>query len=832
MVSGQPAGFLTVTVTDANGCTSNNTVTITQPPSAISIVISSTNAACGLSNGSASAIVNGGIGIYTYTWAPVGGNLSLASGLAIGNYSVSVNDANGCLSIQTITITQPNSMTVSVSSTSLTCNGAGNAFASATVLGFTGPYSYTWSPAPGGGQGTSNALGLSAQIYTLGVTDNAGCVTLTTTTVQQPATPLLGLISTTSITCFGGATGIASVTASGGTGGYTYSWYPSGGSTTSATALIAGSYTVTITDVNSCSTSVIANVTEPTLPLSATINATNVLCFGGNSGSASVNASGGTATYNYTWAPGGSNFSIASNLSIGTYTAFITDSKNCSFSITTSIAQPASNVTAAISNNSISCFGLSNGSGSVTANGGTAGYTYTWLPSGGNASTATNLSAGNYTAIVNDANNCIFSVPTIISQASLINVNVNGIKLCNGQVGTLNATANGGQGPYTFVWNGASGLNSFSVNPTSTTIYSLNVVDNNGCSSSIDTALVLVSTPLQLSVSPSKTICINNSVTLSAMPAGGLGNYQTQWLPLNIIAQTIVITPTTTTVYSVTVSDNCSMPITLTTTITVESATASTLLASNYSGCSPVCVNFSNSAFTSSTNVISSTWSFGDGTNGSSLNNTHCYTNAGSYTVTNSYVTFAGCVNTATLSNAITVSLTPIASFYASNPKFTYFTPDVTFNNNSINAVSYFWDFSGMGTSMLPEPTYSFNEPGKYLIALIAKNGNCADTALVTIECLPEFTFYAPNAFTPNDDNLNEIFLPVGEGWVKESYVLRIFDRWGEIIFMTAQWDLGWNGKVKGVGDLVKDDVYIWKVSLKDIFGKQREYTGHIEVVK
>lgn len=831
LASGLVAGNYSVTITDANNCTFSISTTITQPPAALNIVTSTTNASCGLANGSASASVSGGTGVYSYTWSPAGGNLALTSGISVGNYTVTVQDANNCFASQTATVIQPNSMTVTLNSSSITCNGGSNGTAIANVVGSVGPYTYTWNPTPGGGQNTSNASGLSAQIYTLTVTDNLGCNTHTSISILEP-TGLSAVISTTAVNCFGNSTGVVSVSTSGGNAGYTYTWAPSGGNGSIASGLVAGNYTVTITDANNCNITTSASVTQPANSLSATINATNVLCFGGNSGSASLNTNGGTATYNYTWAPTGGNLSIASNLSAGTYTAFITDSRNCTFSITTSIAQPTANLTAAINNNSISCFGLTSGSASVSPNGGTGAYTFTWLPTGGNNSTAAGLGAGSYTAIINDANNCSFSVSTTISQGNPITVNVNPIQICNGQNGTLNGTINGGEGPYTYIWNGTTALNPFSVSPSATTVYSLSVVDNKGCVSNVDTALVMVSAPLSLNISPSKTICTNASATLFANGSGGLGNYQYHWMPLNTNGQTIVISPAGTSVYSVTVSDNCSQPVTLTTTITVESILSSTLLASNFTGCSPLCVDFNNSVFNSSANILTSSWNFGDGSITTGLQNTHCFTKPGTFSVTNTYATLAGCINTVTLSNVITVSATPIADFYVSNPQFTYFTPDVLFQNISLNATSYFWDFSGIGTSTLTQPSFSFYEPGKYLIALIAKNGSCSDTILKTIDCLPEFTFYAPNAFTPNADDLNERFLPLGEGWVKDTYVLRIFDRWGEQIFHTAEWNLGWNGKKGGVGNIVKDDVYVWKVSLKDIFGKQHEYIGHIEVLK
>jgi gliding motility-associated-like protein len=154
----------------------------------------------------------------------------------------------------------------------------------------------------------------------------------------------------------------------------------------------------------------------------------------------------------------------------------------------------------------------------------------------------------------------------------------------------------------------------------------------------------------------------------------------------------------------------------------------------------------------------------------------------------------------------------------------------VQFTNQSINANSYFWDFHNIGHSVDENPSFNFPETNKYLVTLVASDGICSDTAFQIIECLPGFTFYAPNIFTPNNDQLNERFLPIGEGWNLETYNLIVFDRWGSQIFASKKWNEGWNGTYKG--EIVKDEVYVWKVTLKDLFGKPHEYLGHVAVVK
>lgn len=475
------------------------------------------------------------------------------------------------------------------------------------------------------------------------------------------------------------------------------------------------------------------------------------------------------------------------------------------------------------------CNGGANGSATVTVNGGTAGYTVNWLPSFSTSSLNMSLAAGTHTAFILDANNCAFSITTIIAEPGPINLNVSAIKICNGQTGTLISNIVGGVGPFSYSWNNSLGSSTIAVTATASVIYTLSVVDANGCNSPVDTALVNVMAPLSLSISPTKTVCAGTPSSLNANASGGIGTYQYSWSPGSISGQVISVNIGNTTVYTVNVSDGCSQPAILTTTVYVETIGTPSLSANKYSGCSPVCVSFTNTAFSSSLVIQASVWSYSDGSQASGLQPEHCFTKQGIYTAYNSFTTIAGCTMTVTLKKQINVFQKPDANFSANDYSFDNSSPLVNFYNQS-NATYYFWDFGGMGTSTLENPSYSFYEPNKYLVTLIAMNGFCSDTAYHTIECLSEFTFYAPNTFTPNDDKLNDFFLPYGQGWDIKTYSLMVFDRWGEKIFSANQPDTGWNGKFKE--EEAKEDVYIWKASVKDIFGKQHSYAGHITLVK
>ncbi|MBI2722391.1 MAG: gliding motility-associated C-terminal domain-containing protein [Bacteroidetes bacterium] len=823
-------GNYTVLIKDANNCTGTANANITQPIAPLNATIIYTNATCGMANGSASVTASGGTAGYSYTWSPSGGNTAFATNLTAGNYNVLVKDANNCQFNQTVTIIQPSSITFTVTKANVSCFGGSNGSSSIAVNGGTAPYSYTWSPAPGAGQGSAVASGLSSQIYTISVADNLGCTSFSNVLITQPASSVSAVTSVTNILCFGSANGSASVTSSGGTAGYTYTWSPSGGNTSSASPLSPGNYTVLIKDANNCTVTANASVTQPVSPLTAVTSVTNILCFGSANGSASVTSSGGTAGYTYTWSPSGGNTSSASALSPGNYTVLIKDANNCTVTANAIITQPASALTATITNNNVLCNGGSNGSATITASGGTPGYIYHWASSSITASVNTELSAGSHSVFILDANNCFFSLATNITQPPALTLSVNAIKLCNGQNGVLTGNVSGGTGPYSYFWNNNPGGSTITVSATASVIYTLSVVDANGCNSPIDTAMVNVSSPLTVSMSPSKTICSGSSANLTASALGGSGTYQFIWLPGSLSGQNISVSANNTTIYTVSITDGCSQPAVLTTTIYVESIVTPTLIADKYSGCTPVCVNFTNTTLTSPSNIQSTLWTFGDGSTSTLFQPQHCYDKQGVYFAYNSFTTNAGCIITIALKNPIKVFQKPYADFTADKYTVEDSDPTINFYNHSSAATYYYWDFGNLGSSTSVKPSFNFNQPGKYLISLIAMNGLCADTAFRFIECLPLFTFYAPNVFTPNENNLNDSFLPKGEGWNINTYNLMIFDRWGEQIFHTNKYNEGWDGKCKG--EIVQDDSYIWKVNLKDIFGKQHYYVGHVVVIK
>ena len=266
-------GYLYRCIATGSGTATSNAGTLTISNINTSS-FSQTNVACnGGSNGSAAVSSSGGISPYTYSWAPSGGTASMATGLSAGIYTVTVTDDIGCTATKSFTITQPVAMSVSGSKTDVSCNGSSNGTATVSVSGGTPGYTYSWSPIGGT---AAAATGLAAGTYTCTITDANSCQTTKSFTITQPAAMLVSGFKT-DVSCNGGGNGTATVSVSGGTPGYTYSWAPSGGTAAIATGLAAGTYTCTITDANSCQTTKSFTIAQPAsltataTPSSATI---------------------------------------------------------------------------------------------------------------------------------------------------------------------------------------------------------------------------------------------------------------------------------------------------------------------------------------------------------------------------------------------------------------------------------------------------------------------------------------------------------------------------------------------------------------------------------
>ncbi len=530
-----------ITVSDALGCDTTVTITISEPPQ-LAVTPSQTNISCGSNcDGTASVNVSGGTPGYTYDWSgsPVGDGTNAVTDLCAGVYTVQVLDSALCEVIQTFIIQEPLPIVVDVATVNATCPNFCNGTADATVTGGNDPYTYVWSPAPGSGQNTPNVTGLCAQDYSLTVTDSVSCDTTITFTISAPL-PIDPQDSVTNVTCFGACDGSIILDPIGGFGNFTYTWTPqppNGQGTNQALNLCAGTWSVLIAD-GVCDTTLVFDITEPA-PLDAGLVTTPAGCDGACDGTATSSASGGTPGYTYVWSPApgaGQGTPAATQLCPGNYTLTITDAAGCDTVIAFTITTPPP-IIPTITTTLASCGGICDGSATVGFSGGSGTIGIVWSPepqTGQGTTTATGFCAGVGSVTLTDSIGCDTTVQFIINTPSGIVAvptiaDASCADLCDG---TIDLSVTGGVPGYDFTWTPVPPIGADSiVGGLCAGQYTVQIGDQAGC----DTTLVIdIGAPAPILPNGSFTNETCNGPcdgTASVNPSGGSGNYAFAWSP-------------------------------------------------------------------------------------------------------------------------------------------------------------------------------------------------------------------------------------------------------------------------------------------------------------
>ena len=403
------------------------------------------------------------------------------------NETVDVSTGGNCCIIPSVNNPCPSISVNTTSQTNVDCFGASTGQATVSASGGTGPYTYTWTPGNLNGS-TQNALG--AGTYTVSVEDGNNCTGTGTVNINQPADLVVSQGTISPASC-NASDGSASVNVSGGTGPYTYQWSPLGGPGATASNIPAGTYTVDVEDQNGCTESITIVVTNANGPVVSVQSSTDVSCFGGTDGSASVTAVGGSTPYIYSWTPTGGSGASAVDLSAGTYTVAVTDNTGCVGSTTVTIGEPAAiALTETITD--ANC-GVADGSIAVVASGGTGPYTYSWSPSGGSTANATALASGDYTVSVSDASGCTATDTYTVGSIGNIPISVSPVT----QTITLGESVQiQASGASSYTWNNGSTLScddcpSPVATPTNTTTYTVSGTDANGCTGTAQVTIIV-----------------------------------------------------------------------------------------------------------------------------------------------------------------------------------------------------------------------------------------------------------------------------------------------------------------------------------------------------
>jgi gliding motility-associated-like protein len=804
------AAIITLEITDqGTGCVYDFNVIVnnsTGPNTAMTFTDETCTSSC---NGTATVSASGGLAPYTYSWntSPAQTD-STATGLCTGSYNVTVEDAQGCISIDTVTI-GTNGLNLSITniipeSCYENCDGE----ATVVVGSGTSPFVYQWTPT---GQNTVTATGLCVGTYVVTVTDNLICSDSISTNITGPDSIGVSIITNTPIGCNGVCDGQLTASATGGALPYSYAW-DNGETTQTITDLCPGTYTVTITDNNGCTNTASVTLTEPN-PILANESLVLPSCNQCN-GSITLAPSGGIGPYSFNWSSGQSTNPIT-NLCAGAYTVTITDNAT-GCSVVTPIAlsnsnAPDANVTAT----PISCNSVCDGELTSAPTGGTAPYNFLWNPTGQTTPTATGLCVGVYTLEVTDDVGCIgVSIDTLIEplpfNANIVSDDISCNGLCDGWA-VVNPI--GGTTPYQIaVWTpGNTAIDSITNLCAGT--YFVSVADANGCNAT-DSVVITEPTAITISSTSVDVTCSSNcDGSANVTPTGGVGPYTYSWMPGG--QSTANPTDLCLGLNTVTVTDQngCTMDEIITTaaTDTIDAQTEA-----DFNACigTPFDLNGISTG-----NVTNVEWFVLPGM--VSIGTTDTLTINPTVTGTTLYVFEASgaCNDFDTI--AVTIEDLPIIDAGL----------DVTIVEetstvlNATGGITYVWTPStGLNDSTISNPTATPLVTTTYYVTGTNASG-CMATDSVKVTVIPTIQF--PDGITPNGDGKNDTWVI---DYIQEypDAVVEIYNRWGELLFHSDDYQNDWNGTYNG--ENLPIGTYYFIIDLHD--GKTEPFTGPLTVLR
>lgn len=731
---------------------------------------------------------------------------------------------------------------------------------------------------------------------TLNITANTSCTASVTQTVMVYPQPVANFSTTSVCQSTATAFTDLSSTAAGAITNWAWDYENNGsidntGSNPSFVYAASGTYTASliVTDNNTCKDTIV-------LPIEVWGHSIpdftpNAVCYGTvtsftNLTNFTTNANvGGSPSYTWDFADG----SVTSNAINPAHTYTLGTNANAVYNVTLTattihncidqLIKPVAVYalpTASLTSDSV-CLGspthlfdASNGNGNALVN-----YEWDFLSNGsvdingtpnpdfifpgyGNNSLSYTVSTSPVTGLVckNTTNNITVwvnpnPVPNFVFTNKCINEQPNGYdaSLSNIAVGTNSA----------YAWGFGDGSNGSGITANHTYATAgvfnttLTVTSNKGCQTSLVKQVEVYQKPIV--VISSSNACDKKAMTFTATPQTGSGtvafwnwDFNNTIVSAEATGQTVSYvfpSPGQQTVALVSITNNGCRD-TITVIKYVDYVPVPLFSVDKPSGCPEHCVTFTDAtaAITGPAQNVDWKWVLGDGTvihASSGASQSHCYQNTSSnqlalFDVKLVVTTDRGCTDSLERTSFITVYPTPIAQYAVSPDPGSILTPLVYFQNESQDFTKWIWKFGDGSDSdsinLSPSHFYQSDNAGSYYSSLFVYNQyGCWDSTYVRVDINPEFTFYIPNAFSPeNGDGINDFFTGYGIGIDK--FEMWIFDRWGEKLFYTDDITKGWDGKAKGSEIKVKNDVYVWKVKIKDVLGKWHDYIGHVTVLK
>jgi gliding motility-associated-like protein len=813
-VSGVDAGIIRVVATDSFGCEATDSLLITQPDALVTSIAVQEDIRCfGDANGRLQAAASGGSPPYSITWND-GASSTLRENLTAGTYAFTLTDTNGCTASDAAAVTEPSPLVVAVQANGTNCDGGGQGRAEASPSGGTPGYTFQWS---NGGSGAAIDA-LSAGMYTVTVTDGNGCTVVATTTIFAQGA-LVVAIQTTDIDCFGASTGKVDLDISGGLEPYTVAWTtPSGpGQGISLEQLPAGAFSFTVTDAQGCEKTDSIRLMQPENPLTTGLNAVaDTVCSGSDGGRATAAPAGGTAPYNFSWSTGATTEAI-DELSAGTYSLTISDSNGCQVSAATAIAEQAV-LSLVLGSTGARCHLSSDGQAQVVA----AFYGAQPVPTGSlsyvwntnppqNGPLASGLRGRNtYQVTATDNRGCRATDSISVGAPDPFQLSVLSVDAprCFGEPGgKAILAATGGQPPYTYAWGpGPATVADSLATGLLAGIYTVTITDILGCSS---TSSVSVPGAPALSVQFTRqdVVCFGESSGIvGAQTVGGIPPYTYAWSNGQTGAS---LSGLAAGLYRVTVTDGAGC--------TREDAVAvlqpgeplnGIVLAQN-----PSCPGGFNGSI--SIEAIGGTPPYQYSIDGSRFTGAPVQIALVAGTYTPALRDARGCT-----------TMLPPVTLQDPPPLVVDLGPDINLLfgrdtqllarvTNNQGPVFFQWQVEGapyLSCVNCPDPVVQGLDFGRFFQVTVTDSAGCRASDALRIDVEKPRGVYVPTGFSPNGDGQNDRLLVHGQPGTRVRQ-LTIYDRWGEIVYLGADFEVndpiqGWDGTFRG--QPCDPGVFVW----------------------
>ena len=842
------AGNYSVTITDSRDSTATTSIMLTEP-SAINVTSTVTNVKCfEENNGKIDITTSGGtvVGNYSYSWQTISGSGVKVTqedqdSLTAADYYLTVTDDNSCAVYDTFTVDQPTSVFFSGSTVDkIVIPPGSNGAVNLNAHGGTEPYqSYSWTGPASYSSSSDTITGLVyGGIYNITVTDANSC-TYDTTFLVDDDTLLIAYISyKKNISCNGGSDGEATVSVENGSGLYDYSWtdgtLPIGGNFNAISNRIEGTYYVTVTDQTTLKTAeAYVILTEPLQPLSSTIIGENLTCNGNNSGIENLNVSGGTLPYKYSWIGTGgfsSNSEDLINLAAGRYYVTVTDKNGCAVTGSDTISEPQPMVITIDTVANILCHGELTAILNASTTGGVGPYSYQWDDPGNQTGLqATGLGAGNYTVFVTDNNDCEANESYQVTEPPELSVSTNkeNVSCFGADDGSIFVDVAGGKKPYlSYRWqlDGSNFATIKDISGLSPGHYTFTITDYNGCIAQTEDTITGPPQIAYQSVNLTDASCNGYADgTISVMAGGSTGPYNYSSNGGTTFQSSGNFTGLQANDYTLVIRDANSC-LSKDSVVSISEPQAINILSETATNIT--CPGFGDGSISISAadGAGGLTYSINDGINYFNNNGIFDSLSKGDY-----QVKVKDADNCEVSGSPLTIN--EPGTFIVDTFSVTHATADQ--NGSAVLEATggtqpFTFIIKPPDADSLTSSNGQFSDlpAGNYQAYAIDNNGcNSSSLALDIISLAPKSVILY-NAFSPNGDNINDVW-NIGNIQDYPNCTVRVFNAWGNEIFSSHGYTKPWDGKYNG--KYLPSGTYYYIIDLGD---GSKTMTGPVNIVK